>query len=61
VTVNGITGRRMYETWYQVKGLLKSGQLNIAPVITHTFPLEDFEKGMDLMSRGECGKVILIP
>lgn len=61
ISINGITGRRMYDTWYKTKGLLKSGQLNMAPILTHTFPLEDFEKGMELMAKGECGKVILVP
>lgn len=61
ITISGITGRRLYDTWFKTKGLLKSGQLNIEPVITHTFPLEEFDKGMELMAKGICGKVILIP
>ncbi|MFC0188818.1 L-threonine 3-dehydrogenase [Fictibacillus aquaticus] len=61
VTVQGITGRKMYETWQQVSGLLKAGQMNTEAIITHTLPLEDFEKGFELMMKGQCGKVVLIP
>lgn len=61
ITVQGITGRRMYETWQQVSGLLQSGQMNMSSLITHHFPLEEFEKGFELMIKGECGKVVLYP
>ncbi|MGD6832797.1 L-threonine 3-dehydrogenase [Sutcliffiella halmapala] len=61
VTVQGITGRKMYTTWQQVSRLLKSGQVDVKPMITHHFPLEDFEKGFDLMISGQCGKVVLQP
>ncbi|MFE7061823.1 L-threonine 3-dehydrogenase [Sutcliffiella sp. NPDC057660] len=61
VTVQGITGRKMYKTWQQVSRLLKSGQVDVKPMITHHFPLEDFEKGFDLMISGQCGKVVLQP
>jgi len=61
ITVQGITGRRMYETWQQVSGLLSSGQVDVKPMITHHFSLEEFEKGFDLMIAGRCGKVVLHP
>ncbi|WP_069649098.1 L-threonine 3-dehydrogenase [Caloranaerobacter ferrireducens] len=61
ITMQGIVGRRMYDTWYQVKGLLASGNLNLEPIITHKLPLEEFEKGMELMKSGNCGKVVLYP
>ncbi|WP_223700138.1 L-threonine 3-dehydrogenase [Sutcliffiella deserti] len=61
VTIQGITGRKMYTTWQQVSRLLKSGQVDVKPMITHHFPLEDFEKGFDLMISGQCGKVVLQP
>lgn len=61
VTVQGITGRRIWETWLTGRELLASKALNLAPVITHKFDLADFEKGMDLMTSGNCGKVILYP
>ncbi|HEY8562121.1 MAG TPA: L-threonine 3-dehydrogenase [Pyrinomonadaceae bacterium] len=58
LTVKGIYGREMYETWYQMSVLLESG-LNIAPVITHRFSYQDFEKGFEVMREGNSGKVIL--
>lgn len=61
ITIQGITGRRMYDTWFQVKGLLQSGNLNLEPIITHRLVMEDFEKGFELMKNGNCGKVVLYP
>lgn len=62
LTIHGITGRRMYDTWYKVKGLLKAGlRKAIEPVITHKLPLEEYDKGMELMKNATCGKVVLIP
>ncbi|WP_215112836.1 L-threonine 3-dehydrogenase [Exiguobacterium sp. s63] len=61
VRVQGITGRKMYETWSQVSTMLATGQLNVEPIITHVFKLEEFEKGFELMRAGKCGKVVLIP
>ncbi|UAC49450.1 L-threonine 3-dehydrogenase [Bacillus aquiflavi] len=61
VTVQGITGRKIFKTWQQVSNLLASGQVDVTPIITHELPLEEFEKGFDLMIKGECGKVILYP
>jgi len=58
LTISGIYGRRMYETWYKMTVMLQSG-LDIAPVITHRLPFEDFEEGFAAMRRGESGKVIL--
>ena len=58
LTLKGIYGREMYETWYQMEQMLLSG-LNIAPMITHRFPIDDFQKGFDVMDAGNCGKVIL--
>ncbi|SDN30281.1 L-threonine 3-dehydrogenase [Alkalicoccus daliensis] len=61
VTVQGITGRKMFQTWQQTAGLLSSGQVDVDPIITHHFDLADFEKGFNLMLKGECGKVVLHP
>ncbi|MFC7061134.1 L-threonine 3-dehydrogenase [Halobacillus seohaensis] len=61
VHVQGITGRKMYETWQQVSRLLHSGRVDVKPIITHHFKLEDFEKGFQLMNEGKCGKVVLHP
>ena len=60
IRVYGITGRRLFSTWYRLAGLFKAG-LNIKPVVTHTFPMADFAKGFDLMKSGQCGKVVLFP
>ena len=60
IRVHGITGRRLFGTWYRLAGLFKAG-LNIKPVITHTFPMSDFAKGFDLIKSGQCGKVVLFP
>nr|WP_239534117.1 L-threonine 3-dehydrogenase [Thalassobacillus pellis] len=61
IEVQGITGRKMYETWQQVSRLLNSNQVDLTPMITHHLPLEDFEKGFQLMNEGKCGKVVLKP
>jgi threonine 3-dehydrogenase len=58
LTVKGIYGREMYETWYKMSVMLQSG-LDITPVITHRFPYTDFEQGFEVMSSGQSGKVIL--
>ena len=58
LTIKGITGRKMWETWYQMEQMLLGG-LDLTPVITHHFAFEDFQKGFDVMTEGNCGKVIL--
>jgi threonine 3-dehydrogenase len=58
LTVKGIYGREMYETWYKMSVMLQSG-LDITPVITHRFHYTEFEKGFEVMSSGQSGKVIL--
>ena len=58
LTIRGIYGREMYETWYKMTVMLQSG-LNIAPVITHRFSYQDFEQGFEAMRSGQSGKVIL--
>lgn len=60
IRVYGITGRRLFGTWYRLAGLFSAG-LDIRPVVTHTFRLEDFAKGFELMATGQCGKVVLVP
>ena len=57
----GITGRRMFATWYRVKAFLRDRKVPIERLITHEFPLEDFERAMHLMETGECAKVALYP
>lgn len=58
LTVKGIYGREMYETWYKMTVMLQSG-LDISPIITHRFDYRDFEKGFEAMSSGNSGKVVL--
>jgi len=58
LTIKGIYGREMYETWYKMTVMLQSG-LDIRPVITHHFPYTEFEKGFAAMRSGQSGKVIL--
>ncbi len=56
--LKGIYGREMYETWYKMTSMLKSG-LNIMGVLTHRFNATEFEKAFEIMASGNCGKVIL--
>src|SRR3989441_984786 len=58
LTIQGIYGREMYETWYKMTVMLQSG-LDISPVITHRFPYSEFQKGFDAMLSGNSGKVVL--
>ena len=58
LTIHGIYGREMYETWYKMTVMLESG-LNIAPVITHRFSYRDFQEAFDLMKSGNSGKIVL--
>ena len=56
--LKGIYGREMFETWYKMSSMLQSG-LNIDPIITHRFPLENYEEAFQLMESGQSGKIIL--
>ncbi len=58
LTLRGIYGREMYETWYKMTAMLQSG-LDIAPVITHRLDYRDFEQGFQAMQSRNCGKVVL--
>ena len=58
LTIRGIYGREMYETWYKMSVMLESG-VDIKPVITHRFNYRDFEQGFAAMESGDCGKVVL--
>jgi threonine 3-dehydrogenase len=58
LTIKGIYGREMFETWYKMTVMIESG-LDISPVITHRFPWQEFEKGFEVMRTGEAGKVVL--
>lgn len=56
--IKGIYGREMFETWYKMATLIQSG-LDLSPIITHQFPIDEFQKGFDIMRSGQSGKVIL--
>jgi threonine 3-dehydrogenase len=58
-TVHGINGRKMYETWFQAEALLRAGQIDLAPVITHRLPLAQFDEAMHLLESGEASKILL--
>jgi threonine 3-dehydrogenase len=58
LTIKGIYGREMYETWYKMTVMLEGG-LDIRPVITHRFPFTEFERGFQAMLSGDSGKVVL--
>jgi threonine 3-dehydrogenase len=58
LTIKGIYGREMYETWYKMTVMLQSG-LDVRPVITHRFPYTEFQRAFEVMLEGNAGKVIL--
>ncbi len=60
ITIRGVNGRKMFDTWYRMDGLLRSGKIDLSPIITHRFPMEEIEKGLLLMEEGKAGKVILL-
>jgi threonine 3-dehydrogenase len=59
-TVQGISGRRMFETWYQTRGFLDSG-MDLSAVITHEMPLSEFRSAFELVRNGQSGKVVMYP
>lgn len=56
--IKGIYGREMYETWYKMIAMLQSG-LDVSPIITHRFKIDEFETGFETMASGQSGKVVL--
>ena len=59
ITIHGVNGRRMFETWYQVESFLTNGRLNVEPIITHHLPLHRYAEGFAAMIRGEAIKVVM--
>jgi threonine 3-dehydrogenase len=57
----GVTGRELFKTWQQTTALIATGMVDVAPVITHRFPLDRFEEAFDVMASGRAAKVILLP
>jgi len=60
-TVQGINGWRVFETWYEMQAFLKSGALDLSPLITNRLPMTKFEEGMELLLSGHASKVLLYP
>jgi threonine 3-dehydrogenase len=60
LTVYGVIGRRMYETWTQMEAFLKAGLIDVRPLITHRVPFDEFESGIEAIQSGRAGKVILL-
>ena len=59
LTVLGVNGRRMFETWYQTEALVKSGRVDPSSIITHVLPYTEFDRAFDLMEKGESVKIVL--
>lgn len=60
-TVYGVSGRKMYETWYQTRALIGGGRVDISPIITHRLPLHEFQQAFAMMIAGDAAKVALFP
>jgi threonine 3-dehydrogenase len=60
IRLYGITGRRLFETWYRTTALLEEG-LDLRPIITHRLPLSEYAKAFDLVASGHAGKIVLLP
>jgi len=60
-TVQGINGRKMYETWFQMTALLKANKLDLHPVITDRMAMKDFSKSMEMLNSGKASKILLYP
>ncbi len=58
ITIYGVVGRRMYDTWHQMTRFLRSGEFDPSPVITHRYPLEAYEDAIQAIKSGEAGKVV---
>ncbi len=61
IRIESVFGRRIWETWFQVSDLLKKKKVDLSKMITHKFKLLDFDKAMEVMKSGECGKIVLVP
>jgi threonine 3-dehydrogenase len=58
LTIKGIYGRQMFETWYKMAAMLQSG-LNIRPIITHRLPVGEYQRAFEIMGAGQSGKVVM--
>jgi len=60
-TIHGIVGRRLWQTWYQMSGLISSGAVDLMPLITHRFSLAKFDEALETMASGHSGKIVMFP
>jgi threonine 3-dehydrogenase len=60
-TVHGIVGRRLWDTWYRMRAMLGSGVVDLEPLVTHRYALDDFAAAFEMMASGNCGKVVMFP
>ncbi len=61
ISIKGIIGRKMYETWYQAIEIIHSGLVDLSPIITHVIPLTEYRKGFEALLAGKAGKVVMVP
>jgi threonine 3-dehydrogenase len=61
ITIYGVTGRIMFDTWFKVKGLVEANRLDLDKIVTHIFKLDEVEEAMQVMISGNSGKIVLIP
>jgi threonine 3-dehydrogenase len=61
ITVHGIIGRKMWDTWEKMEALLDGGKVDLSPIVTHKFKLEEFERAFATMAGGNSGKVVMYP
>ncbi len=61
IRIYGVVGRRIYDTWYQVKDLIEKDLLDFDKIITHTLPMSKIHEGMEIMGSGNSGKIVLKP
>ena len=61
LTLQGVVGRRLWDSWEKMERLLNDGRVDLSPIITHEYPLSEFEKAFETMKEGKCGKVMMRP
>lgn len=61
ISIYGVVGRKIYDTWYQVKELIESNKLHFEDIITHVLPLSNINEAAEIMGSGESGKIVIIP
>lgn len=59
--VYGVYGRELWQTWYQARGLVRSGAVDLSPLVTHRFTFDEYERAFEVMASGESGKVMMTP